>query len=205
MTAAGALYIISAPSGAGKTSLVKKLLETTPQVEVSVSYTTRPPRPGERDGVDYHFVTPAHFQRLLRQEALLEHAQVFDHWYGAGRDAVSERLRRGVDVILTIDWQGARQVKAKAADVCTIFILPPSREILRQRLEQRGQDDPAVIERRMRAAIAEMSHYAEFDYIVVNDDFAEAVEALRAIVLANRQRRDRQLRRQAELLSTLLS
>ncbi len=205
MTAVGTLYIISAPSGAGKTSLVRKLLETLPQVEVSVSHTTRPLRPGERNGVDYYFVDPATFQALAQEEVFLEHAQVFDHCYGTSRYAVTERLRQGVDVILEIDWQGARQVKARGAHPCTIFILPPSRAILRRRLEQRGQDDAAVIERRMRAAIDEMSHYAEFDYIVVNDDFAQAVEAVRAIVLANRQRRERQLQQQPELLPALLS
>ncbi len=205
MSVTGTLYIISAPSGAGKTSLVKRLLATVPDVEVSVSHTTRPSRPGERDGVDYYFVDAATFQALVQTGVFLEYAQVFDYCYGTSRHAVAERLRSGLDVILEIDWQGARQVRARAPEACSIFILPPSRETLRQRLEQRGQDDEAVIERRMRDAVAEISHYDEFDYLVVNDDFERALAALQAIFIARRQRRDCQLRRQHELIQALLS
>ncbi len=205
MTAAGTLYIIAAPSGAGKTSLVKKLLEITPEVEVSVSHTTRPQRPGEQDGVDYYFVEPAVFQALIEEGVFLEHAQVFDYQYGTSRHAVLERLRAGVDVILEIDWQGARQVCAHIPGARTIFILPPSREALRQRLKQRGQDDDAVIARRMAAASSEMSHYHEFDYIVINDNFPAALEALRAIFIANRQLHAAQVWRRRELLQALLS
>lgn len=201
----GTLYIVAAPSGAGKTSLVKSLVETTPGVVVSVSHTTRPPRPGEQDGAHYHFVSPATFDAMLAEDAFLEHAQVFGNRYGTSRAAVSARLEAGLDVILEIDWQGARQVRALAQDSATIFILPPSREALRQRLAGRGQDSPETIERRMAAALDELSHYAEFDYLIVNDEFPAALEALRAVVIANRQRREAQLTRQRGLLRTLLS
>jgi len=205
MSVTGTLYIISAPSGAGKTSLVKRLLATVPEVEVSVSHTTRPARPGEHDGVDYYFVDVATFQALVQTGMFLEHAQVFDYCYGTSRHAVAEQLRSGLDVILEIDWQGARQVRARAPEVCSIFILPPSRETLRQRLEQRGQDDAAVIERRMRDAVTEISHYDEFDYLVVNDDFERALAALQAIFIARRQRCDCQVQRHRELIRALLS
>jgi len=205
MSAKGILYIVSAPSGAGKTSLINRLLAITSGVELSVSYTTRPPRPGEQDGVDYHFVDPHRFQRLLKQEALLEHAEVFDYYYGTGRQTVLDRLAADVDVILEIDWQGARQVRMQLPDSRSIFILPPSRETLRQRLQNRGQDDEAVIERRMRDAISELSHYDEFDYLIVNDDFDTALDALRAILIANRHLRAAQIVRHGKQLSGLLS
>ncbi len=202
---AGTLYIVAAPSGAGKTSLVKSLVETTPDIAVSVSHTTRPPRPGERDGAHYHFVSPDTFATMIAEDAFLEQAQVFGHRYGTSRAAVSTSLRAGRDVILEIDWQGARQVRALLPDSATIFILPPSRHALRERLAGRGQDGPEIIERRMAAALDELSHHAEFDYLVVNDQFAAALDALRAIVIANRQRRAAQLERQRELLRSLLS
>lgn len=201
----GTLYIVAAPSGAGKTSLVKSLVETTPEVVVSVSHTTRPPRPGERDGVHYHFVSSATFEAMQAEGAFLEHAQVFGNRYGTSRAVVLAQLAAGLDVILEIDWQGARQVRALLPNSTTIFILPPSREALRQRLAGRGQDSPETIERRMAAALSELSHYAEFDYLVINDRFSAALEALRAIVIANRQRREAQLERQRGLLGTLLS
>jgi len=205
MAALGTLYIIAAPSGAGKTSLVKALVECTPGVEVSVSHTTRAPRPGERDGMNYHFVDTAAFESLINAGVFLEYARVFDHYYGTSRDAVLARLTVGMDVILEIDWQGARQVRELHPDCLSVFILPSSREVLRQRLIRRGQDAPEVIERRMRDAVQEMSHYHEFDYVVINDDFQQALESLRAVFIANRQRQSRQSARHRQLLATLLS
>lgn len=205
LPAPGTLFVVAAPSGGGKTSLVKALLECTSSIEVSVSHTTRAPRPGERDGVDYHFVAPEEFLALIERGIFLEHAQVFTHYYGTSRDAVMARLTSGVDVVLEIDWQGARQVRSQLADSVGIFILPPSRAVLYRRLKQRGQDQAAVIEQRSRAAAEEMRHYDEFDYLIVNDRFASSLEALRAIVIAQRQRRDRQARLHAERLRRLLS
>ncbi|HLF96768.1 MAG TPA: guanylate kinase [Methylococcaceae bacterium] len=196
----GTLYVVSAPSGAGKTSLVKALHENVPGLAVSVSHTTRAMRPGEIDGQDYHFVAPAVFERMIAEGAFLEHARVFDNYYGTSQAAVEECLQRGEDVILEIDWQGARQVRRLMPASVGVFILPPSREILRQRLKGRGQDSEAIIERRMNDAIAEMSHYPEYDYLVVNDDFPRALESLREIVHANRLR----IARQEQVLSKLL-
>ncbi|MDS4028559.1 MAG: guanylate kinase [Candidatus Contendobacter sp.] len=201
----GTPYIVAAPSGAGKTSLVKRLVETTPDVVASVSHTTRPPRPGERDGIHYHFVPPAAFETMIVQGAFLEYAQVFGHHYGTSRRAVLSKLKEGLDVILEIDWQGARQVRERMPDSPSIFILPPSRVALRQRLTGRGQDSAEVIERRMAAALNELSHYVEFDYLVINDRFETALTALRAILIAQRQRRTAQLERHLELFHTLLS
>ena len=201
----GTLYIVAAPSGAGKTSLVKRLIETTSGVAVSISHTTRTPRPGERDGEHYHFVTPTAFEAMITQGAFLEYAQVFGNYYGTSRTAVQTQREAGLDVILEIDWQGARQVREQLSDSLGIFILPPSREALRQRLTSRGKDSSAVIEQRMAAALDELSHYAEFDYLVINDDFATALEALRAILIAYRQRQIRQIEQQQKLLQVLLS
>lgn len=202
---AGTLCIVAAPSGAGKTSLVKKLMDTTSGVTVAVSHTTRPARPGETDGVHYHFVTPSIFTDMIAADAFLEHAQVFDHRYGTSRAAVQAALAAGLDVILEIDWQGARQVRAHLSECVSIFILPPSRAALRQRLTGRGQDSPEVIDRRMAAALDELSHYVEFDYLVINDHFPTALAALRAILLAQRCRRTAQLARHPELIQKLLS
>ena len=201
----GILYIIAAPSGAGKTSLIKQLLLTTPGIEVSISHTTRSPRSGEQEGVDYYFVDRDCFQALQRQRVFLEYAQVFDNFYGTSRDRVRQRLHQGVDVILEIDWQGARQVKSLLPDSCSIFILPPALSALRRRLEARGEDSTTIIERRMQDAVNEISHYDEFDYIVINDDFQEALTALQAIFIANRQQRHIQVQRRRELLQALLS
>lgn len=201
----GSLYVIAAPSGAGKTSLVKKLLETTENIVVSVSHTTRDPRPGEVGGQHYHFVDMASFEKLRDDNQFLEHARVFDNYYGTSRQAVDSLLQQGSDVILEIDWQGAQQIRQLYPECCSIFILPPSRQALEERLRSRGQDDGSVIQRRMNDAVAEMSHYREFDYLVINDDFDQALEMLRAIVLARRQRIELQCLRQEHLLQDLLS
>jgi len=203
--ATGTLYIVAAPSGAGKTSLVKSLVETTSDVVVSISHTTRPPRPGEQDGVQYHFITLPSFETMIAQGAFLEHAQVFGNRYGTSRAAVLAKLQAGLDVILEIDWQGAQQVRKQLPDSPSIFILPPSRDALRQRLAGRGQDSPEVIERRMAAALDELSHYVEFDYLVINDQFETALTELSAIIIAQRQRRTAQLERHLELFHILLS
>lgn len=201
----GTLFIISAPSGAGKTSLVKKLVADESDLVVSVSHTTRKMRPGEQNGVDYHFVDKAHFESMIEHSAFLEHAQVFDNFYGTSQQHVEQQLLEGKDVILEIDWQGARQVRRLITDCRSIFILPPSSTALRQRLESRGQDDKAVIDRRMQDAVNEMSHYAEFDYMVVNDDFDQALQLLRCIIRANRQSQLRQERQLEHLLIELLN
>jgi len=195
----GTLFILSAPSGAGKTSLVKALLEAMEGVAVSVSHTTRAQRPGEVDGVDYHFVTTEVFQALLGDGAFLESAQVFDNFYGTSEQAVLDQLAAGRDVILEIDWQGAQQVRQRMEGSVSVFILPPSKQALRERLTRRGQDDEQVIERRMRDAEAEISHFAEFDYVVVNDDFDVALGQLQAIVTACRLH----IRRQGPALAGL--
>ena len=202
---AGTLYIVAAPSGAGKTSLLKKLVETTPKVTVAVSHTTRPARPGETDGVHYHFIAPATFAEMIAADAFLEYAQVFDYHYGTSRAAVQAALGADQDVILEIDWQGARQVRAQWPESIGIFILPPSRETLRQRLISRGQDRAEVIARRMAAALDELTHCTEFDYWVINDHFPTALAALRAIVLATRCRQTTQRARHAQLIAKLLS
>lgn len=205
MHSKGTLYTISAPSGAGKTSLVAELLKRTPRLGVSVSHTTRTKRPGEQDGVNYHFVDHAEFKKMLEASAFLEHAQVFDNFYGTSQQWVESQLAAGEDVILEIDWQGAQQVRRLMPDTVAIFIMPPSKEALNERLTGRGQDDSAVIQRRMDAAVAEMSHYVESDYLVINDDFNTALADLEAIVRSHRlSLTSQQLRHQA-LLSALLS
>jgi guanylate kinase len=176
------LYVISAPSGAGKTSLVKALRERLPQLQVSTSHTTRPPRPNEQDGREYYFVSGAEFDRLVAANAFLEHARVFDNQYGTGLRQLQDKLAAGHAVLLEIDWQGARQVRRALPECRSIFILPPSREALRHRLTGRGTDSPAVIERRLADAVTDMGHYGEFDYVVVNDEFPRAVDQLVQIV-----------------------
>lgn len=201
----GTLYIIAAPSGAGKTTLVKQLVETTPGVAASISHTTRSPRPNEQHGQHYYFIDPETFTEMVAQGAFLEHAEVFGKRYGTSQTAVQTQLASGCDVILEIDWQGARQVRALLAESISIFILPPSRAALQERLTKRDQDSAAIIAERMAASLAELSHYAEFDYLVINDDFNTALDTLRAIVIANRQRRPIQMQRQQALLEHLLS
>ena len=178
----GTLYIVSAPSGAGKTSLLKVLVDGRDDINVSVSHTTRAPRPGEENGVHYHFVSVEQFQEMIANGDFLEHAQVFDNFYGTAESSVREKLEQGSDVILEIDWQGARQVRERFAEAVSVFIVPPSIEALRERLSGRGQDSDDIIERRMRDAMSEMSHHQEYDYIVVNDDFDMALRDLQAIV-----------------------
>lgn len=178
----GRLFVISAPSGAGKTSLVRALLAQEPQLRLSISHTTRARRPTESEGVEYHFVTTAQFEELIRQHAFLEYARVFDNLYGTSRDSVVRWLQQGQDVVLEIDWQGAQQVRRAMPEAVLIFVLPPSREALAARLAQRGTDAPAVIARRLRDAVSEMAHESEFDYVVVNDDFATALADLRRII-----------------------
>lgn len=182
------LYVLSAPSGAGKTSLVRALLTARPNLAVSVSHTTRTPRAHEVDGRDYHFVTPKRFAELVVGGAFLEHAQVFDNHYGTGRDQVQGQLAAGHDVLLEIDWQGARQVRSASPGCKSIFILPPSRAALEQRLRSRGTDQDAAIARRLADAAADMAHCREFDYAVVNDRFEAAVADLLAIVDGHGQR-----------------
>ena len=200
----GTLYVIAAPSGAGKTSLVAALVESTPDIDVSVSHTTRPMRPGEQDGIHYHFTDIPTFERMIGEGRFLEHAKVFDNYYGTAMANIEQELEAGRDVILEIDWQGAAQVRKQVPDCVGIFILPPSREALEERLRGRGQDPDEVIARRMRDAVNEMSHDAEFDYLVINDDFETALADLQNIVLARRLRFAAQARRHAESLKQLL-
>ena len=178
----GNLFVIAAPSGAGKTSLVKALLARMPQLHVSISYTTRNKRPTEEHGREYYFVSVPEFQRLLSEGEFLEHAQVFDNYYGTGRQPVEAQLSKGRDVVLEIDWQGARQVRNAMPACKTIFILPPSRRALEERLRNRATDSNEVIERRLRDAVGDMTHWREFDYVVVNDDFERAVIDLTRVV-----------------------
>lgn len=182
----GNLFVVAAPSGAGKTSLVRALVQSVTGIVISVSHTTRSRREGEEDGVHYHFVTPEQFRNMVTAGLFLEHATVFDRSYGTARDAVLERLSEGIDVILEIDWQGARQIRATFPGVVGIFILPPSRATLQARLVARAQDSPETISRRMRDAVNEMTHFREFEYAVVNDTFAQALEHIKAIILATR-------------------
>ena len=201
----GKLYIISAPSGAGKTSLVKQMAADLDDLLVSVSHTTRQQRPGEIHGRDYYFVSEEEFQAMLAQQDFLEYAQVFDHYYGTARQTVTENLNAGSDLILEIDWQGARQIRKKMPECLSIFILPPSTAVLEQRLRKRGQDSELIISRRMQDAVAEMQHYDEYDYLLVNDDFDQALMQLKSIVISERLRKTRQKPALAALLAELLS
>ena len=178
----GKLFVIAAPSGAGKTSLVKALLQRMPELHVSISHTTRTIRPTEQPGREYYFVSVAEFQQLVGQGEFLEHARVFDNYYGTGRQPVQSQLGKGQDVVLEIDWQGAQQVRKALPECQTIFILPPSRRALEERLRNRATDSNEVIERRLRDAVGDMTHWREFDYVVVNDDFEHAVADLIRIV-----------------------
>lgn len=205
----GNLFIVSAPSGGGKTSLTRALLSRLDEVGIraviSVSYTTRAPRKGEEEGVHYHFVDEAHFLDMVRRGEFLEHAEVFGRRYGTARPRTEQLLGAGRDVILDIDWQGARQVRQLMPDAQGIFILPPSLQELERRLKARSQDDDETIARRMRAAREEMSHYNEYDYLVVNDDFERALRELAAVFVAGRVRREAQQRRLGPLIERLLA
>lgn len=201
----GTLYTVSAPSGAGKTSLVKALVESTDDIGVSVSHTTRDIRPGEEDGVNYHFVSHAEFEDMLTESAFLEHAPVFGNFYGTSQSWVEKTLLSGQDVILEIDWQGAAQVRRLLPETIGVFILPPSKSALRARLTGRGQDDSSVIDARMAEAESESSHYVETDYLIINDDFDKALEEFRAIIFSQRLKLESQQIRHADLLADLLN
>jgi len=198
------LFIVSAPSGAGKTSLLRELVPADERLVMSVSHATRAMRPGEEDGVHYHFVSTQQFQALVEQGAFLEHARVFDNYYGTSEATVRGQMAAGRDVVLEIDWQGARQVRRRFAEAVSIFIAPPSIEALRERLSGRGQDSAETVARRMADARSELSHFAEYDYLVINDDFATALGELRAIVTAERLREPRQSARFSDALAAML-
>ena len=200
----GTLYIVAAPSGAGKSSLVNALLERERDIVLSISHTTRPPRPGDVDGEHYHFVNRGVFERLVADGAFLEHAEVFGNLYGTSRSAVEPMLAQGRDVLLEIDWQGARQVRKVMPDCVSIFILPPSREELERRLRTRAADSAVTIARRLAESVEEIAHVDDFDYVVVNDQFADALGDLRAIVATRRLRREAQTKRHAALIADLL-
>ncbi|HJT98549.1 MAG TPA: guanylate kinase [Rhodanobacteraceae bacterium] len=200
----GTLYIVAAPSGAGKSSLVNALLERERDIALSISHTTRPPRPGDVDGRHYRFVNRGVFERLVAEGAFLEHAEVFGNLYGTTRAAVEPQLEEGRDVLLEIDWQGARQVRRVKPDCVSIFILPPSREELERRLRTRAADSAVTIARRLAESREEIAHAGDFDYLVVNDDFADALADLSAIVTARRLRREAQASRHAALIADLL-
>ena len=201
----GTLFVVSAPSGTGKTTLVKALTERDENVVISVSHTTRRRRRGERDGIDYHFVGAAHFQRLIEANAFLEYASVFGHLYGTSKANVHRELNAVRDVVLEIDWQGARQVRERLPSAVSIFVVPPSHESLRTRLESRGQDSKEIIAERMRSVVTELSHFDEFDYLIVNDSNERAADDLASIVRAQRLSRPRQVRSHGRLLVDLLA
>ena len=203
--AKGTLFIVSAPSGAGKTSLVKALIASLDNVVVSVSHTTRPSRPGEVDGVNYHFVDEETFLKLRSEDGFFEWAEVFGNLYGTAKAGIDDQLARGIDVILEIDWQGARQIREQRDDAVSLFILPPSTATLRQRLTTRGQDNDEVIEKRMLAAKAELAHYNEADFLILNDVFERALEDLQSVVRACRLKQEKQSKNLHNTLSDLLS
>ncbi|MDC9603676.1 guanylate kinase [Xenorhabdus griffiniae] len=203
----GTLYIVSAPSGAGKSSLIQALLKTQPlyDTQVSVSHTTRQARPGENHGEHYFFVTMDEFQDMINHDEFLEYACVFGNYYGTSRKVIEDTLASGVDVFLDIDWQGAQQIRQKMPTARSIFILPPSKEELLRRLRGRGQDSEEIIAKRMAQAVAEMEHYNEYDYVIINDDFNTALADLQSIIRSERLRLDRQTQRHDALISKLLA
>ena len=201
----GSLFIITAASGTGKTSLVKQLLATTNDLTVSISHTTRSPRPGEIDGHHYHFTDVDSFVKAIGENEFLEHAEVFGNYYGTSEQSVRSQLAAGIDVVLEIDWQGATQVKKIFPDATTVFILPPSIDTLRQRLSTRAQDTSEVIERRLAGAVHEMAQYVNSDFVIINDNFEVALAELKALIIADRQTLARQQQRYHRTISNLLN
>ena len=199
----GKVFIVSAPSGAGKSTLVKGLLQLVSNLVFSVSYTTRKPRGQELDGKEYYFVERMVFEKMIEEDKLVEHAKVFDHYYGTARGSLEEVVERGKDILLDIDTAGAAQVREKLSDVVSIFIMPPSYEVLRGRLEHRQQDSSETIQKRLRwGAEKEIYHYKDYDYVIINDDFSQAMESLRSIVLAERCRKGRMMHRIQSIIET---
>ncbi len=205
MSARGTLYIVAAPSGAGKSSIVNAVLKRDAQIALSISFTSRQPRPGERHAQHYHFIAAAEFQRMIDAGDFFEYAKVHGDWKGTARQSVEPQLSAGQDVLLEIDWQGARQVRSKVPNAVSVFILPPSRQALEERMRNRGQDSEAVIRQRLEAAREEMSHYGEFDYLIVNEHFDAAVDEMCAIFTASRLRREPQASRHGRLILNLLA
>lgn len=201
----GTLFIVAAPSGAGKSSVVNAVLARDPNICLSISFTSRKPRPGERHAEHYHFVSAQEFEDMIAAGDFFEHALVHGDWKGSARQSVEPQLAAGKDVLLEIDWQGARQVRSKVPDAVSVFILPPSRQALEQRMRSRGQDSEDVIAQRLAAAREEMSHYGEFDFVIVNEDFDTAVDEMCAIFVASRVRRDQQVARHSRLITALLA
>ncbi|MCZ6870450.1 MAG: guanylate kinase [Gammaproteobacteria bacterium] len=201
----GTLFVVSAPSGTGKTSIVRAALDRDAALTVSVSYTTRPQRGAEQNGRDYQFIDVPTFEHMLEQGEFLEHAEVFGHYYGTSGSWVRGQLDAGLDVVLEIDWHGAQQVRHALPESVAVFVLPPSRKALKERLKARGEDDRQVIEERLKSAISEMAHYVEYDYLIVNEDFDQAVERFLAVVVAQRQHIGSQQMLLAPLLRELLS
>lgn len=205
MTMRGTLFIVAAPSGAGKSSIVNAVLARDPNIALSISFTSRKPRPGERHAEHYHFVSAGEFERMVAAGDFFEHALVHGDWKGTARQSVEPQLNAGKDVLLEIDWQGARQVRDKVPGAVSVFILPPSREALDQRMRARGQDSEEVIQQRLAAAREEMSHYGEFDYVIVNEHFPTAVDEMCAVFVASRLRREQQVARHGRLITALLA
>jgi len=201
----GNLFIVSSPSGAGKSSLIKALLEKHDDMKVSVSHTTRAPRPGENDAEHYHFVDVDQFRSLIEENEFYEWAEVFGNYYGTSKSAIQSQLEQGIDVFLDIDWQGAQQMRKLVPEVISIFILPPSKQELERRLNSRGQDSAEVIQGRMEKAQSEMSHYDEYEYLLINDDFEQTLSQFENIVLANRQLRANQQSKFNNLITELLA
>ena len=201
----GTLYIVAAPSGAGKSSIVNACLARDAKIALSISFTSRPPRPGERHAEHYHFIAKEQFQAMIDAGEFFEHALVHGDWKGTARQSVEPQLGAGMDVLLEIDWQGARQVREQVPDAVSIFILPPSRAALEERMRKRGQDSEAVMAQRLAAAREEMSHYGELDYVIVNEHFGTAVDDMCAIFRASRLRKDAQVARHARLITALLA
>ncbi|MBZ4040527.1 guanylate kinase [Novilysobacter selenitireducens] len=201
----GTLFIVAAPSGAGKSSIVNAVLARDPNICLSISFTSRQPRPGERHAEHYHFVGKDEFEAMVAEGDFFEHALVHGDWKGTARQSVEPQLAAGKDVLLEIDWQGARQVRSKVPGAVSVFILPPSRQALEQRMRARGQDSEEVIAQRLAAAREEMGHYGEFDYVIVNETFAVAVDEMCAIFTASRLRREAQVARHGRLITALLT